>query len=124
MVKPPQSILPMLLATVAAAVLGVVKSTSDDFRRPLAEDELITLRVYTGAGTNGDGTPRDLSRREQLEQLKPLSPSELAIGMYASLGRWAEPTELGGAAVFLSSEAASFINGHILYVDGAFTATV
>lgn len=38
--------------------------------------------------------------------------------------RWAEPTEIGGAAVFLSSEAASFVNGHILYVDGGFTATV
>ncbi len=40
------------------------------------------------------------------------------------MGRWGTPAELGGAAVFLASEAASFVNGHILYVDGAFTATV
>ena len=40
------------------------------------------------------------------------------------MGRWAEPAELGGAAIFLASEASSFVNGHILYVDGAFTATV
>jgi gluconate 5-dehydrogenase len=40
------------------------------------------------------------------------------------MGRWAEPAELGGAAVFLASDAASFVNGHILYVDGGFTATV
>lgn len=40
------------------------------------------------------------------------------------MGRWGQPEELGGAAVFLASEAARFINGHILYVDGAFTATV
>jgi gluconate 5-dehydrogenase len=38
--------------------------------------------------------------------------------------RWADPAELGGAAVFLASEASSFVNGHILYVDGGFTATV
>jgi gluconate 5-dehydrogenase len=38
--------------------------------------------------------------------------------------RWGEVPELGGAAVFLASDAASFVNGHILYVDGAFTATV
>ncbi|KKC36620.1 gluconate 5-dehydrogenase [Devosia epidermidihirudinis] len=40
------------------------------------------------------------------------------------MGRWGQPHELGGAAVFLASEAARFVNGHILYVDGAFTATV
>ncbi|MBI4920477.1 MAG: glucose 1-dehydrogenase [Devosia nanyangense] len=40
------------------------------------------------------------------------------------MGRWGEVTELGGAAIFLASDAASFVNGHILYVDGAFTATV
>ena len=39
-------------------------------------------------------------------------------------GRWADPGELGGAAVFLASDAASFVNGHILFVDGGFTATV
>jgi gluconate 5-dehydrogenase len=40
------------------------------------------------------------------------------------MGRWGQPEELGGAAVFLASDAARFVNGHILYVDGAFTATV
>jgi len=40
------------------------------------------------------------------------------------MGRWGQPAELGGAAVFLSSDASTFVNGHILYVDGAFTATV
>jgi len=40
------------------------------------------------------------------------------------MGRWGDVAELGGAAVFLASEASSFVNGHILYVDGAFTATV
>lgn len=40
------------------------------------------------------------------------------------MGRWGQPDELGGAAVFLASDAARFVNGHILYVDGAFTATV
>jgi gluconate 5-dehydrogenase len=40
------------------------------------------------------------------------------------MARWGEVSELGGAAIFLASEAASFVNGHILYVDGAFLATV
>ena len=37
-------------------------------------------------------------------------------------GRWALPEELAGAAVFLSSSAADFVTGQILYVDGGFTA--
>jgi gluconate 5-dehydrogenase len=37
-------------------------------------------------------------------------------------GRWGEVEELGGAAIFLASDAASFVNGHILYVDGGVTA--
>ena len=40
------------------------------------------------------------------------------------MGRWGEVAELGGAGIFLTSDAASFINGHILYVDGALTATI
>lgn len=34
------------------------------------------------------------------------------------MGRWGEPDEIAGAAVFLASPAASYINGHVLVVDG------
>ncbi len=37
-------------------------------------------------------------------------------------GRWGEVHELAGAAIFLASEASSFVSGHILYVDGGITA--
>ena len=38
--------------------------------------------------------------------------------------RWGDVEDLGGAAVFLASDASSFVNGHILYVDGGVTATL
>jgi gluconate 5-dehydrogenase len=38
--------------------------------------------------------------------------------------RWGVVEELGGAAVFLASEASRFVNGHILYVDGGITAAL
>ena len=39
-------------------------------------------------------------------------------------GRWGNVEELQGAAVFLASDAASFVNGHTLYVDGGITASL
>lgn len=39
-------------------------------------------------------------------------------------GRWGDVEELVGAAVFLASDASSFVNGQMLYVDGGITATI
>lgn len=39
-------------------------------------------------------------------------------------GRWGQVEELVGAAVFLSSDASSFVNGHTLFVDGGITASL
>ncbi len=39
-------------------------------------------------------------------------------------GRWGRPEELAPACVFLASDEASFVNGHVLVVDGAFTASM
>lgn len=38
--------------------------------------------------------------------------------------RWGDPQELIGAAVFLSSKASDFVNGHLLFVDGGMLAAV
>jgi gluconate 5-dehydrogenase len=38
-------------------------------------------------------------------------------------GRWGEPPELAGAAVFLASRAADYVTGHVLFVDGGFSVS-
>lgn len=37
-------------------------------------------------------------------------------------GRWGEPDDIGGAAVFLASNAAKYVQGHVLAVDGGWLA--
>jgi gluconate 5-dehydrogenase len=39
-------------------------------------------------------------------------------------GKWGEPDELKGTAIFLASEASNFVNGHVVYVDGGILATI
>lgn len=45
-----------------------------------------------------------------------------AYAKKAALGRWAAPHEMVGAAVYLASDASTFVTGSVLYVDGGWTA--
>ena len=39
-------------------------------------------------------------------------------------GRWGDPLELVGTAIFLASRASDFVNGQIIYVDGGILASL
>jgi len=45
-----------------------------------------------------------------------------AYAQKGALGRWAQPSEIAGAVVYLASDAASFVTGSVLAVDGGWTA--
>jgi gluconate 5-dehydrogenase len=62
------------------------------------------------------------------EQTKPIRidghPFNEFILNRTPSGRWGDPKDLMGVAVFLSSPASDFINGQIIYVDGGILATI
>jgi len=62
------------------------------------------------------------------EQTKPIRidghPFNDFIVGRTPAGRWGDPEDLAGTAVFLASEASKFINGQIIYVDGGILATI
>ena len=46
----------------------------------------------------------------------PVRNAQITVRIPA--GRWGEPADLGGAAVFLAARASDYVNGHVLVVDG------
>ncbi len=76
-----------------------------------------------GIGPGYIATPQTAPLREPLPD-GSRHPFDSFIISKTPAGRWGEPGDLAGAAVFLASRASDFVNGQILYVDGGILAYV
>ena len=61
-------------------------------------------------------------RTEMNEALTADSQFSAWVERRTPAGRWGDPPEIAGAAVFLASAAADYVTGHLLAVDGGFSA--
>ncbi len=105
------------LARPSIAPYAASKAAIANLTRGMAVD-------WAKHGLNVNGIAPGYIRTELNEALLQNQEFNSWVQTRTPMGRWGEPSELGGAAVFLASDASKFVNGHILYVDGAFTATV
>ena len=76
-----------------------------------------------GIGPGYIATPQTAPLRERQPD-GSRHPFDSFICAKTPAGRWLDPSELGGPAVFLASHASDAVNGHILYVDGGILAYI
>ncbi len=76
-----------------------------------------------GIGPGYIATPQTAPLRE-IQPDGSRHPFDKFICAKTPAGRWLDPSELGGPAVFLASHASDAVNGHILYVDGGILAYI
>lgn len=76
-----------------------------------------------GIGPGYIATPQTAPLRE-IQPNGERHPFDKFICAKTPAGRWLNPDELAGPAVFLASDASNAVNGHILYVDGGILAYI
>jgi len=94
-------------AATKAAVLQLVKTAAAEFGE---------------AGVRVNAIAPGVVETPLTSQIKAVPEWYDAYARKGALGRWAQPSELVGAVVYLASDAASFVTGSTLMVDGGWTA--
>jgi NAD(P)-dependent dehydrogenase (short-subunit alcohol dehydrogenase family) len=102
-VEPGQSV----YAATKAAVIQLVKTAAVEFGE---------------AGVRVNAVAPGVVETPLTAQIKADEDWYRAYATKSALGRWAQPSELTGAVVYLASDAASFVTGSTLFVDGGWTA--
>ena len=57
---------------------------------------------------------------DNTDKLRAQKEKAAAITSRIPVGRWGQPSDLMGPVVFLASEEAAYVNGHLLVVDGGY----
>ena len=104
------------LARAGDTVYPVTKMGLEGMVRSLAVQ-------YAHLGITSNGIAPGFFATEQNLSMMSTEEEKARHVARVPMKRWGEPEELAGAAVFLASEAASYVNGQILTIDGGLTAS-
>lgn len=73
---------------------------------------------WAGKGINVNAIAPGYMRTDNTKALQQDETRNRQILERIPAGRWGEPSDLAGAAVFLASAASDYVNGHVLVIDG------
>ena len=73
---------------------------------------------WAGKGINVNAIAPGYMRTDNTRSLQDDEVRNRQILERIPAGRWGEPSDLAGAAVFLASSASIYVNGHVMVVDG------
>jgi 2-deoxy-D-gluconate 3-dehydrogenase len=73
---------------------------------------------WAAKGVNVNAIAPGYINTDNTEALRNDPDRSAAILSRIPAGRWGKPEDFGGPAVFLASDASSYMNGHVMLVDG------
>jgi gluconate 5-dehydrogenase len=79
---------------------------------------------WAGSGVRVNGVAPGYIRTELTQALVDDPAFNAWVLGRTPAGRWGEPEDIGGAVVWLSSDASRFVTGQVVFVDGGMTAVV
>lgn len=79
---------------------------------------------WAGSGVRVNGVAPGYIRTELTQPLVDDPAFNSWVLGRTPVGRWGEPEDVGGAVVWLSSDASRFVSGQVVFVDGGMTAVV
>lgn len=79
---------------------------------------------WAGRGVRVNGVAPGYIRTELTQALVDDPAFNTWVLGRTPIGRWGEPEDIGGAVVWLSSDASRFVSGQVVFVDGGMTAVV
>ncbi len=84
------------------AVAGITRAFANEWENT----ELLSMELLRAMVT------------DNTDKLRAQKEKAAAITSRIPVGRWGQPSDLMGPVVFLASEEAAYVNGHLLVVDG------
>lgn len=79
---------------------------------------------WAGSGVRVNGVAPGYIRTELTQALVDDEAFNAWVLGRTPVGRWGEPEDIGGAVVWLASDASRFVSGQVVFVDGGMTAVV